>query len=204
MNNLGSPDRVNSKSPLAAKGPVTLRGTLATRDTAVPLPERFSAGGARLLVCLLLALALSCAGALSAGAQMQRHPFPPLAGKPNPMRAPGLLSGPRIPLGLHPASGFQSLLALPVEGGQRPLLLSLLRFYRTVVSSVNGSNSDLAPVHSLYAAQALVEFGSLMGMILVAERLIHEPGEIPFAPPFTENGRVFHYDPLIWNSFWLY
>lgn len=135
--------------------------------------------------------------------QARPHPFPPAIGKPNPMRAPGLLSGPRLPLGARPRSGYHAFLARPVEGGQRPLFLGLLAFYRTVISPVNGNNSDLAPVHSLYAVQAIKEHGMLLGTLLTTERLIHEPNEIPLAPAFTEDGRVFHHDPLIWNVYWL-
>ncbi|MEE8434753.1 MAG: membrane protein insertion efficiency factor YidD [bacterium] len=153
-------------------------------------------------MALLISVACCAFITQSAFAQMRRHPFPPQLGQPNPMRAPGLTSGRRIPLGSRPRSGFHSVLSRRTEGGQRPLVLGLLAFYRVVVSPVNGSNSDLAPVHSLYAVQAIAAYGALLGLVLITERLIHEPGEIPFAPPFTENGRVFHYDPLIWNVFW--
>jgi putative component of membrane protein insertase Oxa1/YidC/SpoIIIJ protein YidD len=119
------------------------------------------------------------------------------------MRGPGLLSGPRLPLGVHPRTGYERFLARPVEGGQRPLFLALLGFWRTVISPVDGSRSDLAPVHSLYAVQAIMEYGVLLGTVLTTERLLHEPGEIPFAPPFREGGRVYHYDPLSWNVYWL-
>lgn len=154
------------------------------------------------LIPVLMSVAFWAFPSPSASAQMRRHPFPPHAGKPNAMRAPGLTSGPRIPLGARPRTAFHTVLSQPTEGGQRPLVLGLMAFYRVVVSPVNGSNSDLAPVHSLYAVQAIAEYGALLGLMLITERLIHEPGEIPFAPPFTENGRVFHYDPLIWNVFW--
>ena len=153
---------------------------------------------------MALLISMSCWAFLppSASAQMRRHPFPPQLGRPNPMRAPGITSGRRIPLGFQPRTGFHAVLSQPIEGGQRPLVLGLLAFYRVVVSPLNGSNSDLAPVHSLYAVQAIAAYGSLLGMVLITERLIHEPSEIPFAPSFTENGRIFHYDPLIWNVFW--
>ncbi|MCH8074906.1 MAG: membrane protein insertion efficiency factor YidD [SAR324 cluster bacterium] len=160
--------------------------------------------GLRISMPVAVLISVACWAFLSpsASAQMRRHPFPPHQGLANPMRAPGLTSGPRIPLGSRPRTGFHAVLSQPTEGGQRPLLLGLLAFYRVVVSPVNGSNSDLAPVHSLYAVQAVAAYGSLLGLVLITERLIHEPGEIPFAPAFTENGRVFHYDPLLWNVFW--
>ncbi len=150
------------------------------------------------------------------GAPPRTHPFPPAVDRPNPMKAPGLLSGPKVPLApvplppvgsgvidTQPHTGYESFLRRPVEGGERPLFLGLLAFYRTVISPLNGSNSDLAPVHSLYAVQAIKEYGVLLGSVLTTERLFHEPDESPFAPPFREDGRVFHYDPLWWNVYWL-
>lgn len=141
-----------------------------------------------------------------------RHPFPPAAGKPDGiqaagMRSPGLRSGARIPLGHprgRPATGYHAILERPVEGGQRPLFLGLLAFWRGVISPVNGSSSDLAPVHSLYAVQAITEYGVLLGMVLTTERLLHEGNEIPLAPAFIDaDGRTYHHDPLVWNVFWL-
>jgi putative component of membrane protein insertase Oxa1/YidC/SpoIIIJ protein YidD len=152
----------------------------------------------------LLALALLAALAPQrAAAQVRPHPFPPEAGRANPMRAPGLLSGPRLPLGSHPHTGYLAFVRRPVESAPQPLLLAPLAFYRRVVSPVNGSNSDLAPVPSLYAVQAVHEYGALLGGVLTAERLLHEPSAIPGAPRFREDGREFFYDPLAWNTYWL-
>ena len=152
----------------------------------------------------LAAILLASMAALALGAPQGRHPFPPAVERANPMQAPGLLGGPRLPLlPAKPRTGYEAFLQQPVEGAQRPLFLGLLALYRTVISPLNGSNSDLAPVHSLYAVQAIKEHGVLLGSVLTTERLFHEPDEIPYAPSFLEEGRVFHYDPLAWNVYWL-
>ncbi len=130
-------------------------------------------------------------------------PFPPAAEHANTMRAPGPRSGPRLPLGLPLHTGYGAFLARPVRSTPQPLFLGLLEFYRTVVSPVNGSNSDLAPVPSLYAVQAIKAHGVLLGSLLTTERLLHEPSVIPHAPSFLEGGREFFYDPLPWNTYWL-
>ena len=158
--------------------------------------------GRQAAIALTACLMLWGSAAAPLWAQPRPHPFPPAAGLSNLMKAPGLLSGPRQPLGSAPRTAYHRVLSRPVTSGPQPLFLSLLAFYRTVVSPLNGSNSDLAPVHSLYAVQAITEYGVLLGTVLTTERLLHEAGEIPFAPRFKENGRVFHHDPLVWNVFW--
>ena len=155
------------------------------------------------LPCLLMLLA-ACAVLLSADAVLANpgtHPQPWLQGQPNPMRAPTALSSPRPLLPATP-SAFHRVLATPVQGGERPLSLGLMAFYRRVFSPVNGSNSDLGPVHSLYAVQAIHEYGAWLGLVLTVERLLHEPDELRRAPTFVEGGRTFHYDPLEANVFW--
>jgi len=152
----------------------------------------------------LLALSLALLGAPLARAEERRaDPFPPAAEHANFLHAPGLRSGPRLPLGQAPHTGYGVYLAQPVRSAPQPLFLGLLGFYRTVVSPVNGSNSDLAPVPSLYAVQAIKAHGVLLGSVLTTERLLHEPSVIPHAPPFLEGGREFFYDPLPWNTYWL-
>lgn len=155
---------------------------------------------------VLLALAIAgwlLWGSAPAAAQGRPHPFPPAMERHDAMRGPGLRSGPRVPLGSAPRTGYGAYLRQPVESTAQPLFLGVLEFYRTVVSPVNGSNSDLAPVPSLYAVQAIKAHGVLLGTVLTTARLIGEPSVIPLAPPFVEDGRTFHYDPLAWNTYWL-
>jgi hypothetical protein len=148
----------------------------------------------------LLLLATGPGGA----ARAAPDPYPYSTDAPNPMKAPGLRSSSRLPLGIHPRTGYGVLLQRPVEGASQPLFLGLLSFYRHVISPVNGNQSGVAPVHSLYAVQAIQTHGVLLGTLLTTERLMHEPSELPVTPRFVEGGRVFHYDPLLHNTYWLW
>jgi putative component of membrane protein insertase Oxa1/YidC/SpoIIIJ protein YidD len=165
----------------------------ALRRSALPV------GTALVLAALLAALV----AVPPARAQERRDPFPPAVEHSDAMRAPGRLSGPALPLGRALHTGYHAFLARPVRSTPQPLFLGLLEFYRTVVSPVNGSDADLAPVPSLYAVQAIKGYGVLLGSVLTTERLIHEPSAIPGAPRFREDGREFFYDPLPWNTYWL-
>ena len=154
------------------------------------------------LAALALALCLAATG--SGVAEAADKPYPHLAGKPNLMRGPGPGAGVRLPLGLRTASAFHTVLSGPPEGAAQPLFLGLLGFYRQVISPLNGDQSDLAPVHSLYGVQAIRRHGVLLGSVLTTGRLIHEPDTLRLAPVFRERGRVFHYDPLEHNTYWLW
>ena len=154
-----------------------------------------------LLAMLLLALPLLLV-TLPTGAAAQNYPH--LADTANPMKAPGAYSGPRLPLGMDTRTGYHHFLDQPVHSPTQPLMLGLMGFYRTVISPVNGDQSDLAPVHSLYAVQAVKDHGVLLGALLITERLIHEPDELAITVPFREKGRTFHYDPLLHNTYWLW
>jgi len=152
---------------------------------------------------LPLALLMAALLAAPATARERAQPFPPDVGRSNPMRAPGLLSGPQVPLGTGLHTGYHAFLTLPVRSTPQPLFLGLLEFYRVAVSPVNGSDADLAPVPSLYAVQAIKTHGVLLGSVLTTARLIDEPSVIPVAPHFREDGREFFYDPMAWNTYWL-
>lgn len=152
---------------------------------------------------VLAAALLAANPAAPAWAQGRGHPFPPAVERHDAMRGPGLRSGPRLPLGRQPHTGYGAFLRAPVRSTPQPLFLGLLGFYRTVVSPVNGSNSDLAPVPSLYAVQAIKTYGVLLGTVLTTGRLIDESSVVRHAPRFREDGREFFYDPLPWNVYWL-
>lgn len=138
-----------------------------------------------------LAAALAAAG-LAGGA------LPAWAG--GDMWGPGPASGPRPPLQSEPpdfrrAGSFRPSAGVAFFGG-------LLGFYRTVVSPVDGDRCDMAPTCSLYSRQALAEHGVLLGIVLTADRLLHEADEIPRVPEVQVGGQTFHYDPLEHNTYW--
>lgn len=132
------------------------------------------------------------------------HPYPHTEHRPNQMKAPGPGSSMRLPLATNVRTNYHLVLGQPVESTAQPLMLGLLHFYRTVISPVNGDQSDVAPVHSLYAVQAVKTHGVLLGVVLTTERLIHEPDELRQTWSFVENGRTFYHDPLMNNTYWLW
>ena len=157
----------------------------------------------RRTVCILAAACLlTLAGAASPDAAPPAWPH--LAERPNPMRAPGPRTGPTAPLGMPPHGGFHGVLAQSSHTAAQPLFLGLLSLYRQAFSSINGDQSDVAPVHTLYGVQAILAHGAVLGAVLTTGRLINEPGVLVTAPTLVENGRVFHYDPLDYNTYWFW
>ena len=80
--------------------------------------------------------------------------------------------------------------------------LGLLSFYRTTVSAVDGDRCSMAPTCSLYSKQALETHGALLGVLLTADRLLHEADEIPVVPTIEMGGQTYFRDPLEWNTYW--
>ena len=78
----------------------------------------------------------------------------------------------------------------------------MLRFYRLVISPVDGNRCVMAPTCSLYSHQAIQEHGVLMGIFLTADRLLHEGDEIARVPRLKENGETLFLDPLEANTYW--
>jgi len=152
----------------------------------------------------VMALLLAAGFLASLSAQATPNPYPHLSGAPNAMRAPGARSALRPPLGLSTETHYLDLLRGPSGGAAQPVFLGLLGFYRRVISPVNGDQSDVAPVHALYGVQAIRQYGVLLGSVLTTERLIHEPDTLRFAPVFRERGREFYFDPLEYNTYWLW
>jgi hypothetical protein len=116
------------------------------------------------------------------------------------MHGPGPRSGPRPPLQSRPPS-FRA--APPAE---RPIgtgfLLGLLSFYRNTISAVDGDRCSMAPTCSLYSQQALETHGALLGVLLTADRLLHEADEIPVVPTVEIRGETYYADPLEANTYW--
>lgn len=119
------------------------------------------------------------------------------------MRGPTAFSAPRVPLGLSARSDYAHILRRPADGVAVAAFLGGLRFWRNGLSPLDGARSDLAPVNSLYSVQAFNEHGVVLGFVLTADRLLHEPSLAGQAPWFEEEGRRFYLDPLRNNTWWL-
>ena len=156
--------------------------------------------GPRPTRAVLLALAflgLSAAAGF-AHPQLERGPAPAAMIQPGPAMAP------RGPLETRTVKTYLPAKAGEPSGVGTSVFQSLLRFYRKVISPVDGDRCVMAPTCSLYSHQALETHGVLLGIALTAERLLHEGDEIGRAPTIVEHGETLHVDPLEGNTYWLW
>jgi len=82
-----------------------------------------------------------------------------------------------------------------------PFLL-LLRFYQTVISPLDGDRCPMYPTCSEYSVQAIRKHGPFIGVVMTADRLIHEEDEQRFAPLDKVGDRYRFIDPVADNDFW--
>ena len=78
-----------------------------------------------------------------------------------------------------------------------------LHFYQHVLGDLDGRSCPSYPVCSLYARQAIAEYGWLVGSWLMIDRLIHEADDLDTGHFIVYQGKNRLYDPLQRNSFWL-
>jgi hypothetical protein len=78
-----------------------------------------------------------------------------------------------------------------------------IRNFQTYISPVDGARCPMYPTCSAYARQALHKHGTLLGLFLTADRLIHEGDPIEHQEPLLKWGIRRYYDPLSYNDFWL-
>ena len=150
-----------------------------------------------------LALVAVSAGLLLAAGSAFAHPE--LAREPaTRMKAPGSGASRRAPLAVIPVKSYLPDQPPPPAGIGGGITEGLLRFYRTVISPVDGDRCVMAPTCSLYGSQALRKHGIVLGMVLTADRLLHEADEIPHVPTLIENGEKLYVDPLEANTYWLW
>jgi hypothetical protein len=153
----------------------------------------FAGIGPALAAALLLA---ALAGGALAHPALEREPHHPL------MKGPGALSARRLPLSAHPVKTYLPAKAEETPGTGAGVFQGLLAFYRTVISPVDGDRCVMAPTCSLYSHQAIREHGVWMGILLTADRLLHEGDEIPRVPRIKERGETLYLDPLEANTYW--
>jgi hypothetical protein len=78
-----------------------------------------------------------------------------------------------------------------------------VKFFRDVISPVDGDRCPMYPTCSEYSIQALRKHGPFLGFVMIADRLIHEKDEMKYAPRVMVNGTWRYYDPVENNDFWL-
>ncbi len=78
-----------------------------------------------------------------------------------------------------------------------------LHFYQHVLGGLDGRSCPSYPVCSLYARQAVDEYGWVLGGWLMIDRLIHEADDLHGESWIVYRGKTRLFDPLQRNSFWL-
>ena len=70
------------------------------------------------------------------------------------------------------------------------------------ISSVDGDRCPMHPTCSAYSLQVIKKHGFFIGFMMTADRLIHEGGEMDYAPLVKVGDRYKFYDPVSNNDFW--
>jgi len=76
-------------------------------------------------------------------------------------------------------------------------------WYPRLIGERDGRSCPSYPVCSLYARQAVMRHGLLLGSWIALDRLIHEGGDLVRGPFVRVRGERRLYDPLARNTFWL-
>jgi len=83
-----------------------------------------------------------------------------------------------------------------------PFFISLLNFFSTVISPVDGDRCPSYPTCAAYSKQAYQKHGALLGTLMTVDRLFHEADESSFSPIVEVYGVGRIYDPVSANEFW--
>lgn len=84
-----------------------------------------------------------------------------------------------------------------------PFLWSI-RFYQRYITHVDGDRCPMYPTCSVYSAQAFHKHGPVVGVVMTADRLLHELDEQRHAPLRQVGNRLRYDDPVSNNDFWWY
>lgn len=96
-----------------------------------------------------------------------------------------------------PESASLAPASLPAQWG-----LGLIRGFQVLLSPLDGPRSPSYPTGSAYGKDALQQHGLFWGVILTADRLLHE-ADVPLGPLVEQHGVLRFYDPLSRNDHWL-
>jgi len=76
-----------------------------------------------------------------------------------------------------------------------------IRLYSKVISPADGPRSPSYPTSTAYGREAINTHGFLMGILLTADRLLHE-ADIHEGPLIIHHGVSRYYDPVKYNTYW--
>lgn len=77
-----------------------------------------------------------------------------------------------------------------------------IKFFIRYISKVDGDRCPMYPTCSSYSIEAIKKHGVLTGIVMTADRLIHENNEMDYAQIIKVGDRYRFYDPLYNNDFW--
>ncbi|MEI8139918.1 MAG: membrane protein insertion efficiency factor YidD [bacterium] len=99
-----------------------------------------------------------------------------------------------VPVTHMSVSPMVSVKDVPDEMG-RSCSYTWLKIYQNYFSVVLTSHCPMYPSCSNYSIQAIRRYGSLKGIMMTADRLIHESTEMREAPVIQIGGRALSFDP---------
>jgi len=79
-----------------------------------------------------------------------------------------------------------------------------LKIFSKYISRVDGDRCPMYPTCASYSRQVFRKHGFFMGVIMTADRLIHETDEMEYAPLVKVGSSVRYLDPVSENDFWWY
>lgn len=79
-----------------------------------------------------------------------------------------------------------------------------LRFYQNWIGVVSRSKCRMEPSCSHYSLQAIRKHGAGIGIVMTADRLLHEADEQKLSRVVRTAGQAFCPDPVSNNDFWWY
>jgi len=77
-------------------------------------------------------------------------------------------------------------------------------FYQHAIGELDGRSCPSYPVCSLYAREAVAEYGLWLGSWIALDRLIHEADDLQRGPWLVFKGETRLDDSLARNTFWLH
>ncbi len=80
--------------------------------------------------------------------------------------------------------------------------VALVKGFQKIISPVDGDRCNMYPTCSAYSIDAFRKHGTIKGLLLTIDRLLHGPDEHGFAPIIIKHGVYRYYDPVERNDFW--
>ena len=89
-------------------------------------------------------------------------------------------------------------------GVPEAFVMKMIGLFSRYISKVDGDRCPMYPTCASYGMQAVRKHGAVIGIVMIADRLIHEGNEMDTAPLVEVDGRTRFFDPVANNDFWWY